>query len=67
MTMVGGRVVFDNGDFPGLDAEAARLAAGDAARAARLPVDPANVDRTRRFRLELGRHYRGIAALGERG
>jgi hypothetical protein len=62
MTMVAGRVVFDGGEHPGIDIAEVRAAAMQAAVAARLPSDPANVDRTRRLRAELRSHYRRHAA-----
>jgi cytosine/adenosine deaminase-related metal-dependent hydrolase len=65
MTMVGGRIVFQDGVYPGLDIDEVKQAAAHAAGAARLPADPANVERTKRFRLELARHYRRPFAAEE--
>jgi hypothetical protein len=58
MTMVGGRIVFEAGNYPGIDIDEVKHAASKAASAARLPANPENVDRTKRFRGELARHYR---------
>lgn len=58
MTMVGGRIVFEAGRYTGIDLDRVEAEAAKSAKLARLPADPANVDRTRRFRAELAEHYR---------
>ncbi len=58
MTMIGGRVVFEAGSYPGIDIDEVKHAASRAAAAARLPANPGNIGRTKRFRSELARHYK---------
>jgi len=65
MTMVGGKVVFMDGAYPGLDIAEIKQAASRAASVARLPADPGNVARTRLLRAELARHYRRPFAAEE--
>ena len=67
MTMVDGRVIYEEGAFLNVDLASVKLAAMRAAEAARLPSDPANVARTKMLREELGKHYHGRALLSEGG
>ena len=62
LTMVGGTIVYDKD--AGVDGRMAEIetAACRAAMAARSPREPADVDRTSRYRAELVTHYRARAA-----
>ena len=61
MTMVAGRVIYDDGRFPGLDVDGVVEAAVAAARSARLPADRSLIGKTRDVRGHLRDHYRSVA------
>lgn len=62
LTMVEGRLLYLNGRYTDAAIEELEADAVAAARAARLPSDPANRDRTRRYRNHICDHYRRLTA-----
>lgn len=62
LTMVEGRVLYRDGRYTDFAIEELEARAVAAARAARLPVDPTNRDRTKRYRSHICDHYRKLTA-----
>lgn len=62
LTMVEGKILYQDGRFTDTDLAEVEARAAEAAHAARLPTDPANRERTRRFQQRLGDHYRATTA-----
>lgn len=62
LTMVEGKILYRDGAYTDDSIEELEAAAVAAARAARLPSDPANRDRTRRYRSHICDHYRKLTA-----
>ncbi len=61
MTMVDGRVLYLNGEYTDTEISALEDKACEAARSARRPADPANIDRTKKLRQSLSDHYCRLA------
>jgi len=66
LTMVDGRIVYRDGELPGLDMDEIERAAAAAACRARRPTDGASRERTAQLDGQLRRHYAGITAPGPR-
>lgn len=62
LTMVEGKILYRDGGYTDGSIEELEAEAVKAARAARLPADPANRDRTRRYRGHICDHYRKLTA-----
>lgn len=62
MTMVEGRVLYRDGRYADPSLERLEADAAAAAQAARLPTDPANPERTRRYRARLREHFCKLTA-----
>lgn len=62
LTMVEGRVLYRDGRHADAAIEDLEAQAAAAAASARLPADPANRDRTRRYRGHICEHYRTLTA-----
>lgn len=63
LTMVDGRILYQDGRYTDGSLEELEAAAAAAACAGRHPSDPANAERTRRLRGHLCEHYRQHAAM----
>jgi cytosine/adenosine deaminase-related metal-dependent hydrolase len=61
LTMVDGRIVYRERAYTYVDDAVVRKAAADAAKAARLPRDARNVERTKELATHLMRHYRELS------
>jgi cytosine/adenosine deaminase-related metal-dependent hydrolase len=62
MTMVEGRILYRNGRYADASLDELEAQAAAAAQAARLPSDPANPERTQRYRGHLRDHFRKLTA-----
>jgi cytosine/adenosine deaminase-related metal-dependent hydrolase len=62
LTMVEGRILYEDGRFADASLIEAEGIAAEAARAARLPPDPADRERASRFQRHLCNHYRAVTA-----
>ena len=61
LTMVEGKILYQDGRFTDTNLAEIEARAAEAAHAARDPADPANRERTRRFQQHLRDHYRTTA------
>lgn len=57
LTMVAGKVLYHNGKLTELDIDKVRVAAGEAAKEARAPHDPRDVERTERLKPYIAKFY----------
>jgi cytosine/adenosine deaminase-related metal-dependent hydrolase len=62
MTMVDGRVLYQDGRYADVSLSELESEAATSARKARLPSDPGDADRTMRYRHHLCDHYRSLTA-----